>query len=174
MSLFNIIAGAALLLFGRRLFWVFVAGVGFIVGAMLATEWLHGTSDWITLLIALAVGIVGALLSIFLQKLIVGIAGFLAGGYIGSSLVMAMNQPSLIWLGFLLGAIVGAILILVLFDWALIALSALMGAAVIARNVPLDPTIAVLLFVVLAIFGIVVQARQLRRPAPAPPPEKPA
>jgi Domain of unknown function (DUF4203) len=167
MPLFNILAGAALLLLGRRLFWLFVAGVGFVVGAMLATEGLGQHSEGMTLLLALSIGIIGAILSIFLQKLIVALAGFLAGGYVGYTLMSGLNQPSLPWIAFLVGGVLGGILVLVLFDWALIVLSSLTGAAVIAQNLPLDRTIAALLFIVLLVFGIVVQARQLRPPAPS-------
>ena len=36
MPIINILVGAALLLLGRRLFWLFVAGVGFVAGMQLA------------------------------------------------------------------------------------------------------------------------------------------
>ena len=42
MEWLNIIAGLAVLFFGRRLFWLFVGGVGFIVGFQIASEVLQG------------------------------------------------------------------------------------------------------------------------------------
>lgn len=168
MLWFNVFVGVALLLFGRRLFWLFVAGVGFVVSAVLATEAFGDRSDWLTLMIALGVGLVGAILCVFVQKLIVRIAGFFAGGYVAYSLVLRFNQPTLNWVGFLLGGILGAILVLVLFDWALIILSSLTGATVLAQNFPFDRALAALLFVTFLITGLLVQSSQLRRAVPVP------
>jgi uncharacterized protein DUF4203 len=168
MELFNILVGAALLFFGRRLFWLFVVVVGFVVGTMLATEWFGGKADSVTLLVVLLVGVIGALLSIVLQRLVVGIAGFLAGGYVLHALAVSLNYQSIAWIAFLLGGVIGAILVAAIFDWALIVLSALTGATVIAQNVPLDKPISAFLYIVVLVLGIVVQARQLVRPAPPP------
>src|SRR5262245_29252329 len=64
LPLVHILIGAALLLFGRRLFWLFVAGVGFVVAAQLATTSLRGQPQWLILVIAVGVGVLGALASI--------------------------------------------------------------------------------------------------------------
>ena len=82
MSSINILVGAALVFFGRRLFWLFVAGVGFVVGMMLATDWLGSDAGLLNFLIALGVGVIGALLSVFLQRMAFALAGFLSGGYL--------------------------------------------------------------------------------------------
>ncbi|MCL5096015.1 MAG: DUF4203 domain-containing protein [Candidatus Omnitrophica bacterium] len=163
----NIVVGAALLFFGRRLFWLFVAGVGFVAGGLFATQLLAGQPEWVILAIALAVGVVCALLSVFLQRLLIGIAGFLAGGYIVYHLALTLNYPSYEWIGFIVGGIIGAVLVEVLFDWALIGLSGLVGAIVISANVPLDQALSAALFFVLLAVGIYAQAKQLR-PKPIP------
>jgi len=155
--------GAALLLLGRRLFWVFVAGVGFVVGAMLATDWFGERSDWVTLAVALAVGVIGALFSIFLQRIAAGVAGFLAGGHIFYTIAFDLKYDSYAWIAFLVGGILGAFLVLALFDWALVLLSSLTGATVIAQNVPLDQSASTLLWIVLIVLGVAVQGRQLAR-----------
>jgi drug/metabolite transporter (DMT)-like permease len=173
MALFNVLVGAALLLFGRRLFWLFVAGVGFVVGAALATQWFGGQSDWMVLLIALAFGVIGALLSVVLQRLVVALAGFLAGGYVLYTLALELQHEPLAWIAFCLGGVVGAILVTALFDWALIVLSALTGATVIAQNVSLDRSASALLFIVLLVLGVAVQAKGLTRKAPGPKQGKP-
>jgi hypothetical protein len=168
IALFNILVGAALLFLGRRLFWLYVACVGFVVGTMLGTEWFGGKPDGLTLVIALAVGVIGSLVSIFLQRLVVAIAGFLAGGYLLHTLAFGLEYQSVGWFAFLLGGIIGAVLVLTLFDWALIFLSASTGATVIVQNVSVDGSTSALLFLVLLILGMVVQARQLTRPPPPP------
>ena len=153
---------AILLLFlGRQIFWLFVGGVGFVAAidlvSRLATPW----PIWLTLVVALAAGLVGALLAILLQEVAVGIAGFLAGGYIVLQVLELLGMPvsTLIWVLALVGAIVGAILALGLFDWALIVLSSLVGASIIARSFALAQPVMLLVFVVAAVVGIVVQAR---------------
>lgn len=168
MPLLNILVGAALLFFGRRLFWLFVAGTGFVAGMMLATDWFGGKADWVTMLIALGVGVVGALLSVFLQGFVIACAGFLAGGYVVHALALGLKYESLAWIAFLIGGVIGAILVIALFDWALIVLSALTGATVIAQNVSLNEPVSSLLFLVLLVLGVIVQTRQKTRTAPKP------
>jgi MFS family permease len=163
MTVLNIIVGAVLLLFGRRLFWLFVACVGFVVGANLTTQ---GLSDQFTegtiLIIALVVGFIGAIISVFLQNVVVRIAGFLAAGYCLYSIALEYKYDDYAWVAFLIGGIVGALLVMVLFNWALILLSSLMGAVVIAQNVALDQSASTILCIVLLIFGIMVQAGQMK------------
>ena len=162
----DILLGAALLLWGRRLFWLFVAGVGFVAGATFATDVLHLKPDWLVLLIALATGIIGAVASVVMQYVVVAIAGFLAGGYIVHSWAFAVGFQSPEWIGFLVGGVIGAILVLVLLDWALILLSTLVGATIIVQHTLLERPFMTVLFLVLCIVGIVAQERQLRSSPP--------
>ena len=161
MQWVNILIGAALLLFGRTLFWLFVGGIGFLVGFSLAVQALPGQPQWVVLLVALAVGLVAAILSIFLERLVVAIAGFFAGGYFLSTLAVAVlpnNQPTVAWIAFVVGGLVGALLTVAVLDPALILLSALAGATAISQNVPLSPSARGILFIVLLICGIIIQA----------------
>ena len=171
----NILIGATLLLFGRRLFWLFVGGMGFLVGFNFAGEWLRGQPDSLILLIAIGVGLVGAIASIFLQRVVVAIAGFLAGGYFLSAAAMVAlhdNAASVSWIAFLLGGIVGAILTAMLLDPALILLSSLAGATAISQNVPLEPPGKGILFVALLVLGIILQTKHLARLKNPPPSEQ--
>jgi hypothetical protein len=159
----DILAGAILLLFGRSLFWLFVGCVGFIVGFDFASVLFQGQPPWLILLIAIGVGLLGAIASVFLQRIVVGIAGFFAGGYFLSSLAVAMfpaHPPVLQWVAYVIGGILGAVLTIVLLDPALILLSSLAGATAISQNVPLSDASRGLLFIALLIFGIIVQAAQ--------------
>jgi hypothetical protein len=163
MQWVNILVGVALLLFGRRLFWLFVGGVGFIVGFEAATTWLQGQPEWMILLVAVGVGLIGIIASIFLQRIVVGIAGFFAGGYFLSTLAVTalhMNQQGIQWIAFIIGGILGAILTMMLLDPALIIMSSLAGATAVSQNVPLDPSNKNLLFIGLLVFGIIIQAAQ--------------
>lgn len=168
-----ILVGAALLLFGRKLYWLFVGGVGFIAGFQIATDALQTQPTWMILLIAVGAGLLGIIAAFFLQRIVVGIAGFFAGGYFLSNLAMAMlheNHEAVRWLLFAAGGLFGAILTIWLLDPALIILSSLAGATAVSQNVPLDQQARGLLFMVLAIVGILIQAgRYVRDKRPRPP-----
>jgi hypothetical protein len=175
MQTVNILIGAAMLLFGRQLFWLFVGGVGFIVGFDLAAQALGRQPEWLILLIALGVGLLGAIASIFLQRVLVGIAGFLAAGYFASAAAVSLSngrsQISLI--AFAVGGILGAILTMAMLDPALILLSTLSGATAICQNVPMQSSARSILFVVLVVLGIIVQFASYSRSRKPPPPQRP-
>jgi hypothetical protein len=117
--------------------------------------------------IALVFGFIGALLALFLQKIAIAIAGFLAGGKLAMALVTAFIAEGARYPGitFIVGGIIGAILLLSLFDWALIVMSAVVGAYLIGDTVTLPPTGATILFVGLVALGIIVQGAAFRRRA---------
>ncbi len=87
MILLRILAGTALLIAGRRLFWLFVGLLGFVSGIHIATHFFPGQPEWMVLAIALTAGVLGALIALFLQWLAIGLAGFSAGAYIIASLL---------------------------------------------------------------------------------------
>lgn len=166
MEWLNILAGLAVLFFGRRLFWLFVGCVGFLVGFGLAGDMLQGQPEWVILVIALGVGVLGAVASVFLQRVFVVVAGFFAGGYclftLTPSALHTQNQVAL-WTAFAVGGLLGAVLSLTLLDPALIILSSLAGATAVSQNIPLEPEARTVLFVVLLLLGIAVQAGQYAR-----------
>ena len=137
MPVVNVVVGAFLLTLGRKIFWLFVAASGFYAGLELASRYLNLKPDWVALLIALAVGLLGALLAYFFQKLAVGAAGFLAGVFIASRLVSLLGTQVQVkdwdWLLILIGGIIGIVLMIAIFEWALIILSSLAGAILIVE-----------------------------------------
>lgn len=160
----RILAGIGLLVFGRKLFWLFVGLIGFAAGIHLATRFFPGQPEWMVLAIALVAGVLGALLALFLQWLAIGLAGFLAGAYIVVRVlhVSGLGTSGINWILFLIGGIIGLILMIVLFDWALIILSSLVGAGLITENVHVAHSSGLLLFIVLVIAGVVVQSRLMK------------
>src|SRR5437868_14157537 len=104
--------GAVILLFGRRLFWLCVAAVGFAAGVELTPHIVHEPSTVLQLTFAIVLGFVGALLALFLQKLAISVVGFIAGGRLAVALAAAffIENASYYWLTFLIGGIIGAFL----------------------------------------------------------------
>jgi hypothetical protein len=135
MNILSAIFGLILLLFGRRLFWFFVAAAGFAAGMFIARDQLQLQSTWMVFAIALLAGLLGALLSVILQKFAIAIAGFSAGGYLCAFVLTRLNLEKFTWVGFLVGGIVGTILMLAVFEWALVILSSLIGAAFLADGI---------------------------------------
>ena len=123
-----------------------------------------------TLLVALVLGVLGALLAILLQKLAIAVAGFIAGGRIAWAAAAAFWVDHAHYRGitFVIGGILGALLLLALFDWVLIFLSSVEGAHLITNGIVLPEKGSLILFIVLAVIGVVVQGSMLRgsrRPA---------
>ena len=119
------------------------------------------------LLVALAFGVLGALLALFLQKIAIAVLGFLAGGKLASAIAVAffVHYAQYSTIIFVVGGVIGAILLLAVFDWALIVVSSFIGAYLIQSAIVLPPTGSTLVFVGLAIVGIFVQAASFRRSA---------
>ena len=164
VPIISALVGAVILLFGRRLFWLCVAAVGFAAGAQIAPHLVHEPSTLLALTIALVLGFIGALLALFLQKIAIVVVGFLAGGKLAVAIVAAFFAQHAHYFGitFLIGGIIGALLLLALFDWALIVLSSVVGAHLIQSALTLPPSGSTILFVGLGAIGIIVQATELR------------
>ena len=142
-----------------------MAAVGFAFGrgdgATLGTR----TITLLALTFAFVLGFIGALLALFLQKIAVAVAGFLAGGKLAIAVAAAffVQSAQYYWITFLIGGIIGALLLLVLFDWALIALSSIVGAYLILNAFSLPATGTSILFIALVAIGVIVQVASMQR-----------
>jgi hypothetical protein len=167
VTIVGVLIGVVILFFGRRLFWLCVAAVGFAVGVEIAPQLVNEPSSLLALLIALIFGVIGALLALFLQKIAIAVLGFLAGGKLAAAIAAAffVHYAQYSTIIFVAGGIIGAILLLAVFDWALIIVSSFIGAYLIQSAIVLPPTGSTLVFVALAIIGILVQAASFRRTA---------
>jgi hypothetical protein len=154
------IAGGLLLLAaGRKLYWLFVAIVGFAAGFLLAGMYVNTDAEWIKWLIAIGIGVLGAMLAVGLQKIAVGAAGFLAGGY-GLVYFLEMINVKLgdiTWPFFIAGGILGAVLVLAMFEFALVLLSSIAGATMISQTFTFTGWLVTAAFLGLVLVGILVQ-----------------
>src|SRR5207247_9204667 len=118
VAIVGALIGLVILLFVRKLFWLCVAAIGFAAGVELAPHLVQDPSALLSLTIALLLGIIGALLALFLQKIAIAVLGFLAGGKLAGAIAAAFfvhyaQQSTII---FVIGGVIGALLLLVLFD----------------------------------------------------------
>jgi hypothetical protein len=167
VTIVGVLIGIAILFFGRKLFWLTVAAVGFAVGVEIAPLLVNEPSSLLALLIALVLGVLGALLALFLQKVAIAVLGFFAGGKLATAIAAAffVHYAQYSTIIFVIGGIIGAILLLAVFGWALIVVSSFIGAYLIQSAIVLPPTGSTLVFIGLAIVGIFVQAASFRRSA---------
>src|SRR5437660_12322930 len=89
VAIVGALIGAVILLFGRKLFWLCVAAVGFAAGVEITPHFVHEPSTLLALSVALVLGLIGALLAIFLQKIAIAVMGFLAGGKLAGAIAAA-------------------------------------------------------------------------------------
>lgn len=163
-----IILGLLTLLFGRKLFWLFVGVAGFLFGLSVAQAALpfQIQGELAQLLAALCVGLIFAGLALVIQKPMAMLAGFVALGVAGQSLGVQLGLPAWAQIAlFIVFGIVGVVLVLLLFDWALIIVSSLNGAAAagggLAALLSLPAWATIVTVLALAILGVAFQARDM-------------
>ncbi len=166
MIIANILVGLALLILGKKLFWLFVGAIGFVGASDAAAMHFSGLPNWQILIISFAAGLLGILLALFFQKLAILLVGFYTGGYLAVSLFNMLNMappPTLPWAPFIIGGLLGAVLLYLLFDWTLIVLSSLAGATFISQMIqPLgipSPIVVAALFLA----GIIIQGSMMKK-----------
>ena len=165
----RILAGALLLVLGRKLFWLYVAILGFATGLSVASRFFQAQPEWVQLTIGIIFGLIGAALAYFFQGIAVAVAGFLAGAYLTLSLAVGPGAtPSgdaLTWILFLVGGVIGAVLAIMLFDWALIILSSLTGAMMVTEGLNMAGSpVGWLVVAGLFVLGVIIQSRLERPP----------
>lgn len=163
INLINMILGGALLVTGRKLFWLFVGAVGFMTGIQVAARFSQGPEPF-ALITGIVFGIVFALLAVFLQTIAIGVAGFFSGAFVLASLasMLGLDSGSSSLFIYLIGGIIGVALVIFLFDWAVITLSSLAGASLIVQAIVSERAAGGLLFIVLFVIGILIQGSALR------------
>ena len=164
MTALRILVSILLLVLGRQLFWLFVGGTGFVLAVELMTHLTIAWPAWLTLVVALLAGIIGALLAIALQEIAVGVAGFIAGGYIVVNFfdLVGLQTSALVWIFAIIGAIIGVVLAIFLFDWALILLSSLSGATLLVQSLNVNRPLLYIIYGGALILGIIIQANLMR------------
>jgi hypothetical protein len=154
-----LVLGIALLVAGRRLFWLGVGALGFLAGLSVMERLAPELSRGAALMVALGAGLVGLALALLVQKAAVALAGFLLGVVVLARLLPLTGLELGGWAGLVVaaGGLVAAFAALALFGVALTVLTAGAGAALVAESVPLPGAFAPLLLLVLWAVGVAVQ-----------------
>ncbi len=160
----NIILGTIFLLAGRKIFWLFIASLGFLFGFLFLGTTFLGQADWKAFIIPLIFGLLGLVFALFLQKLAIVFSGFIAGGYIFLSLCNMFGREigQWRWIFFIASGIAASCLFMILFNPALIVFSSFIGAMLIVQQLPFISVTKSILFTALFIFGILAQSNQFK------------
>ncbi|MGD8621315.1 MAG: hypothetical protein PVH60_05130 [Anaerolineales bacterium] len=164
MEELRLFLGAMLMIQGRKIYWLFVGGLGFFVTLTLFDPTYSGMSEQAVRIIGIIVALIGALMAIFLQRLAIFVGGFLGGGFL-LILVIELFGVRLGGLNtylFLVGGIVGALIVNSAFDGALIFFSSTIGAAMIVQTLDLIPLWRFVTVPTLTVVGMGLQALIMR------------
>jgi hypothetical protein len=164
MIIVSVILGIALLIWGRELFWLFIAGAGFIAGLQLASRAIPGPV-WVGLVVGIGFAILAALLAVFIKTVAIHVAGFLMGGVVltGLANLIGMDAGMLYWAFFLVGGIAGAVFVGIFFDFAVIWLSALAGTSLLMGIVNVNGVLRYIVFAAILFLGVIIQTSQLKK-----------
>ena len=159
MVILTTMVGFAVLVIGRQIFWIFVAGLGFALGMIYGGQYYSGQPDWMILLISSLLAILGALLAYTLQRLAAGIVGIATGWYLTNMILQytqfqigRFEEVAPILVGILCG-----LLLISYFDIGVIVLSSFAGAAIIVSGMSFSNRIELIFLFSLAFIGVGIQ-----------------
>jgi predicted flap endonuclease-1-like 5' DNA nuclease len=168
-GLLLILAGVAALFWGYRIFRILLPIIGGLAGYLIAAA-LFPNSLFLALLIGFILAVALAILAYVAWSVMITISGAILGGSLGAAIANGLNLWN--WLGWILIialAVVGAILVWKLRDEVVIILTAIVGAGFIADGLrawfgpgTIQGLIWTIIFIVLAVIGIVWQWRRYR------------
>jgi hypothetical protein len=160
-NIFAFIACIILLFWGRKLFWLFVASMGFLLGFYYAPLFFPTQSLFLIWVISMIAGILGAILAVFAKDAAIIISGFVAGLYITYTILFLIHFPhsQLNWILLILGGGVTAWLLFNIFDYVLIFLSAFVGAYTLVKIFNIFPQFSLIIFFIFFCVGIVFQMK---------------
>ncbi|MDA8017686.1 MAG: hypothetical protein MPN21_09585 [Thermoanaerobaculia bacterium] len=158
-----IVVGSLLLIFGRRLYWLALAGLGFAVALYLSREYLFFESVQQEVIVGVAAGLLGGILAVVAQQLAVRFAGIVLGAW-GSFVIARILWPEADLLLAILLAVAGAglgfLFAAKLFDLALVLVTSIVGAILISQHLYLDAAVQAVVWLVLTLCGVAFQLRR--------------
>jgi hypothetical protein len=164
MGILRVIFGGFLLVFGKKIFWLFVGLCGFAFGIALASSLFEPRSEWVALALGLVLGVLGAVVASQVPRIAIVLAGFLGGALVAASLGSWLDITGgiLTWVLIIVGGILGVLVLRAVFDWGLIGISSLAGAAMVVDGLQLSKSVGGWVLIGLFVVGVVVQAVWMR------------
>lgn len=159
MSAILVVIGFLILVTGHQSGWLYVGGVAFMSGGLLADQLSIAHTELEMIIFSLTSGALGALLVAYLRRIMVTIAGFISGGYVLYYLPAALGWDTG-WINWILVALAGIASAILIFLWGplpLILISTLLGATLIVQHLTFGSLGATGMFIVLSIFGLIAQ-----------------
>ena len=163
-DVFALAVGVVLLAYGRRLYWLALGAVGFFGGIWIAGRAAELDSSALGLGVSFLIGVLGAVLAVFAQRMAIGLGGFFIGGalayWTAAWLAVPLSwQPGpWLWAAAIAGAVFGTLLAAMLFETALAILTATFGALLVAKACHVGPSFESWLFLILLCIGMLVQS----------------
>ena len=154
------VGGLILLLFGRRLYALVLGVAGFAFGWSLAPAFEIGPPS-AQLAAGLILGVFAAMLALFVQRLILNVAGFILGVTLAwwAVSVGGVSMGGIELLVILLSGFLCAFLLRALFGAALVVLSSLVGSSLLIQASGITGPLALVGWFCVALFGILLQTR---------------
>jgi hypothetical protein len=170
MAILFVGIGFMMLIAGRPVYPVFVGSISFLVGTYLSNQITVFPPEWNSFFIPMLFAILGIASTMAFKRWAARVAGFIAGG------IMVMNLPNAFGTGgywtspiiFAVAGIVSAVLLFFIFDFALIVLSSLMAVTLILSYMQVGRLDQGAMFLILALFGMIVQYLILEYASPYP------
>jgi hypothetical protein len=170
MAILFVGIGFLMLIAGRPVYSVFVGGICFVVGTTLASQITIFPPALNIFLIPSLFAAIGIVLTQVFKRWAARVAGFIGGG------ILIINLPNAFGSGgywtspylFVVAGIISAILLFIIFDFALIVLSSLVAVSLILSSMRVGNLDQGAMFLILAIFGIIVQYLILQYASPSP------
>ncbi len=162
--------GGLLIVAGRRLVWLAVAAAGFVLGAWASTVIAPQVEEaqWI---VALVMGVAGAILAVILQRLAIAVAGAGLGALIAlrwaDSLAQVLgidNQHLAVFVAMAIGGVIGLLLASKVFALAATLVTAAIGGVLVATQLPLHPAPQLAVAAALLLVGLVLQLGSRKKP----------
>ncbi len=162
----GLVIGAALLLFGRQLYWLALGSAAFYFGLLIGPELAPNSNEGLQLGLAAVLGLAGIVFAFTAQRLAVGVGGLMIGALGGLWLAQPWQAElgSWFWAMPFVGAAIGGGLASMVFDFALIILSSWVGATIATDALPVAAHIRPWIFLGLVLLGFFLQTRRGRRP----------
>lgn len=153
------VLGFIILVTGHQSGWIFVGGLGFILGYIITDAFGLVRSPLESILYSLVTGLIGALLVTYFKRILVVLGAAFAGWYV------CLYLPALVgldtsWISLPVLAAVALICALATLFWGslpLILISSVMGTTVIIQNVRFGGITNLVMLIILIMFGIIAQ-----------------